>query len=488
MLDSSPLVFNLIIAGVGLLLFAFLWVVTRDLPIGAKFAARAGMALVIAVPFALAVLFGADQPSSGPKVAKSPPPAPSAKQVPAGDGRPSPPPAAKAVPPAETARIEAPKAPPEIIVGAPKPTAIEPTSRGPQPRALTTAPPGSELWDVVPVYYGTDRASEGKPQRASYSSDRANRLDLGRALVTVPKVHKTPLVERPWVYTVPFTQIVIYGEPEDPAKHFTLKEVRSLSKADLLSFVRERLAESRKFKNQALVFIHGFNTTFDAALYRSAQIAYDLGFDGAPFVYSWPSKGSSAPTSYTYDRESAELARVHLQAFLEMVTKETGAEQVSIIAHSMGHQVLLPVLDELKRDTAIGAKLSEVILAAPDMERVAFENIARQLKGFGRGLTLYASANDKALAASKSFWGGVRAGEIPANGPVQVAGLDTIDVSNTSTDWFGLNHSAYAERTELISDITQMLQATKRTTPKERIPILEFVTTTAGGYWRYPKR
>ena len=72
-------------------------------------------------------------------------------------------------------------------------------------------------------------------------------------------------------------------------------------------------------------------------IYRTAQIAYDLKFDGAPFVYSWPSGGKVA--SYTYDRGSAEQAEPHLAEFLNFVIKESGAKSISLIAHSMGNEV-----------------------------------------------------------------------------------------------------------------------------------------------------
>ena len=36
-----------------------------------------------------------------------------------------------------------------------------------------------------------------------------------------------------------------------------------------------------RFPRQAFVFLHGYNVTFEAAAYRTAQIAYDLRFDGA---------------------------------------------------------------------------------------------------------------------------------------------------------------------------------------------------------------
>ena len=158
------------------------------------------------------------------------------------------------------------------------------------------------------MYYGTDRRSATRAERPVYGNERARRLELGGALVTVPKSHEVPNVERPWVYRLPFTQIVLYQEKEDPALHFTLKELRTLTPAELAKLVRDRLASSREFKDHAFVFVHGFNTTFEAALFRTAQIAYDLKFDGAPFLYSWPSKGQLGLQDYSYDRESSGQA------------------------------------------------------------------------------------------------------------------------------------------------------------------------------------
>ena len=41
-----------------------------------------------------------------------------------------------------------------------------------------------------------------------------------------------------------------------------------------------------------VVFVHGFNVNFEDAVYRTAQITYDLQFDGAPFLFSWPTSGN----------------------------------------------------------------------------------------------------------------------------------------------------------------------------------------------------
>jgi esterase/lipase superfamily enzyme len=369
-----------------------------------------------------------------------------------------------------------------------------PTSRGIQPKStdneLTTRSAGgsveaNEDWDVVPVFYGTDRARETqKANRIVYGAERAKRLELGRALVTVPKVHEVPNIERPWVYRLPFVNVVVYEEKEDPKKHFTLRRVEALDESRFLAIVQERLRSSSEFKDHALVFIHGFNTSFDFALYRTAQMAYDLKFDGAPFVYSWPSQGKVL--SYPTDREGAQQAQPYLRDFLRMVVEKSGAKVVSIVAHSMGTQLLMPVLKDLKSKMPEGVRLSQVIWAAPDMDRDGFANFVQELQGISQGMTLYAHADDGALEISRKFWGATRAGDVPAGGPVIVAGLDTIDVSALSTDIFDLNHSGFAERTELLEDIGRLIKLGTRP-PEKRLTEMKRVETDKGSYWRYQR-
>jgi hypothetical protein len=66
-----------------------------------------------------------------------------------------------------------------------------------------------------------------------------------------------------------------------------------------------------------------------------------------------------------------------------------------------------------------------------------------------------------------------------------LAGIDTIDVSQTSTDYLALNHSSYAETGALLNDIGLLLQTGERP-PEKRIPILQRITTPKGDFWRYP--
>ncbi|MBO0742640.1 MAG: hypothetical protein J2P51_14590, partial [Hyphomicrobiaceae bacterium] len=78
------------------------------------------------------------------------------------------------------------------------------------PPGVAAQPEGA--WDIVPVFYGTDRQRTEEPKHISYGAERARRLELGRALVTVPKTHQVPNIERPFAVRIPFTNISLYEQ------------------------------------------------------------------------------------------------------------------------------------------------------------------------------------------------------------------------------------------------------------------------------------
>jgi esterase/lipase superfamily enzyme len=382
--------------------------------------------------------------------------------------------------------------PSDRLNGSPSSADPGPNGTAPQPgagdpsRGLAAAPPATTTedttWDLVPVFFGTDREEQPDPKRLQFNAERGRRLELGQAMVTVPKSHQVPNLERPWVVKIPYFDVTIYEEAEDPDKHFTMLKINKLPEAEFLKLARERIAASNRYKDHAIVFVHGYNTSFDHALYRTAQIAYDLKFDGAAFLYSWPSGGAVA--SYTYDRESAQASEPYLRQFLDLVVKQTGAKSVSIIAHSMGNQPLLDVLKDMRSGGPESVVINEVILAAPDVDADNFANVAQRIEGIAKGVTLYAASNDRALIVSRNFWRNPRAGDVPASGPLIVPGIETIDVTAASTDSFALNHSGYAENNDLLQDIGKLILSGLRP-PDQRLPALKRTPSPKGDYWRY---
>ena len=343
---------------------------------------------------------------------------------------------------------------------------------------------------AISVFFGTNRARKDLAERVGFSVERTDRLQLGQSIVTVPKSvnRKRGEVVRPSWFEVTLLRIPPAG---DPAKHFTIPangiELFE-STDDFLSAVRTYKADAGEFKDHAFVFVHGYRVSFDDALYRTAQIAYDLGDDGGPFgtafLYSWPSGGDVK--DYQHDFDSARLAVPSLKAFLELVLGRTEAKYVHLIGHSMGTWPLLSALEQVGKPTE-KTPLQQVILAAPDIDAAEFKRMAEKITSVARGLTLYVSSNDLAMRASRELHRGIpRAGDITSAGPVIVKGIDTIDISQLSTDVFSLGHASYSDRRELLNDIGLLLRKGERP-PHLRTPIYRQVRLRDLMYWKYPE-
>ena len=335
--------------------------------------------------------------------------------------------------------------------------------------------------DIVEVFFGTDRADKGPPGAPAFTGDRGRALTLGSVEVSVPRRHTPGRVERPWSRTL--FGVTVSGR-EDPEQHFIIQGIEVLDRDGFIARLRDVVDASEGFEDQVLVFVHGFNVSFDAAAYRTAQIAYDLEFDGAAVFYSWPSRGNIA--DYEYDQNSARQARRYLGDFLELVRAESGAETIHLIAHSMGNDPLMEVLAQTAdRNRGAGPLFNEIILAAPDIDVDLFTDLAERVRGISTGMTLYASGADRALQVSRAYARGVpRAGDVPDGGPVVVSGIDTIDITEIGAALLSLNHSEYAENRELLDDIGVLLKLGTRP-PIQREPSLREIQLGEAVYWQF---
>lgn len=349
----------------------------------------------------------------------------------------------------------------------------------------------------VNVYFGTSRAPLGAdgrpttvmdPTQVSFGPDRGNKLVLGRATITVPRAFR-----QPGEIPLPsWWDLLEFRNPYnvDPTRHFTVQSDATLfygTPRDYVTAVRNSMAEPGNSKDHVFIFVHGFNVTFENALFRAAQISYDLGENDQPFgtamLFSWASSG--ATRDYAYDIDSSNQGARHLKSFVELVTDELQPKHVHLIAHSMGNVPLLEALEDLARDATGPAKIDNVILAAPDVDAVEFQNLVAASLPVSKNFTLYASANDRALQASQELRRRTpRAGEVPEGGPVIVAGLDSLDVTAASTDFLSLNHSGYADKKELLNDMWRLMRDGIRP-PDRRNPSFRAEGTAPTVFWKF---
>lgn len=391
----------------------------------------------------------------------------------------------------------------ELPDGRPSPGARDPAGSGfgrpatrpPIRPTVVAADPCKErsICTPVPVFFGTDRKQVAHADRIDFGADRDRHLELGQAIVTVPRVKRQAgKVLRPTLFE---TLVLRIPEQGDPARHFTIPKngVTVMTQDQFLAAVRAHRDNAGTFKDHAFVFVHGYNTAFDSALYRTAQIAFDLsdvaGAEadrvpfGTAFLYSWPSGGGAV--DYVYDHESARGAEVHFRDFLDLVIAKSGAKQVHLIAHSLGNAVLLNVLQNYKMPVPAGATINQVILAAPAIDAEEFSIIAGKIERLATGgITLYASSNDRALsAASRLNRGRPMAGDVPSGGPIIVAGIDSIDVSAIPTDSFW-GHDRYADRRELLEDIWRLVSKGVHP-PDSRSQRFKIEGKAGQVFWRY---
>jgi len=280
---------------------------------------------------------------------------------------------------------------------------------------------------------------------------RAPQTDFASVNITVPNVHSVGQIERR------------RGKVGDPAKYFTATDVSVYSEA---SFRQALAADIRKHNGRAIVFIHGYNTSFDAAIYRMTQIVHDADYAGTPVLFSWASGGKTV--DYVYDNNSATAARDSLEGTLRLVA-DSGARRIDIIAHSMGNWVTMEALRQLAitGDPQLGGKLGDVVLASPDIDVDVFK---AQMARYGkpkRPFLIMLSGDDRALQFSRRIAGDrPRVGDYGDPADLAKLGVAVVDLSQVTGDRLG--HTKFAENPVMIKLIGEGLKREEELPENER--------------------
>lgn len=335
---------------------------------------------------------------------------------------------------------------------------------------------------VVEFLFATTReqqppapAAPSTPIRIRFSGERSPTMTYGVASIRIPDDHKIGRIELPYKWKL--FGYTLYEQGEQSQKHFTIRQIATLSPDQWGSVVRAKAAK------RALIFVHGYNTSFEDAALRNAQIIWDLQYPGLSVMFTWASRGETA--SYFYDRESANHARLSFITLLKSLKETYGIEQVDVLAHSMGNLIVLDALSSYAQ-TSSPTKIGELIMAAPDVDRNLFEQMIPLVHTITAGMTLYASSADKALQLSRIPAGVPRAGDVPAEGPMVLSNLQTIDVTAVGSEIFGLNHTEFAQNRVVMDDIKLILSTGMRPPHTRLSQIRAFPELPAPTkYWRY---
>jgi esterase/lipase superfamily enzyme len=343
-------------------------------------------------------------------------------------------------------------------------------------------PPGTES---VRIVYATNRSAldaAGKPDAApggwyGVSAETENALNIGCASIAVPKDLGAgmPLTIEPRRAAAPGGAVTLAPgfallKSSNPVRVPAQRSDNELQLAD---------RESWRYKREdlALVLVHGYHTSFEEALLRAARIAAATKYKGRVFLFSWPS--ASSVVKYMIDMDGAERSELHLTGFLRAILRNPEVKRVDVVAHSMGSQLLLRSLGDLRdvfyvRDDV---RLGQVIFAAPDVSKDVFDEKIRETAALADAITIYAADNDKPLKLSSYLRGGnERLGLIGDLGSHRTPHTNVVDAStrpNICNGWnlTHLEHSYFVDNPVTLRHIATVLSRTGRgVRPGEKNP------------------
>ncbi len=308
---------------------------------------------------------------------------------------------------------------------------------------VSASAPGASAVDML---VATTRSDNPVAPGVMFNGERAHGLAFADIVVSIPPDAARKVGDVQWPSSI----------PGDPAHDFVTLRADRLDLKQAVAAFDERLRKGSS--RHVLLFVHGYNTRFEEAVYRFAQIAHDSGAPVVPVLFTWPSRGKLF--AYAYDRESATYSRDALEAVLQAMVNDKNVGSISVLAHSMGNFVAVEALRQMAiRNRSLSPKITDIMLASPDIDVDVFRREIAEIDASDKSpsVTLFVSQDDHALALSGQLAGGEpRLGAIdptaePYSTILKKARVHVIDLTNIKSDDF-INHGKFAQ-----SDVVKVI-------------------------------
>jgi esterase/lipase superfamily enzyme len=387
----------------------------------------------------------------------------------------------------------------------------------PRNQAMVASAQPAIASDDLRLLYITDRVKIADPQTGafSYGSERSYTMSFGSIdvrvepdsngtmgemkLATIKEIGRFPNVP----YPAMITSAGYRRTPDVVAAH-------EEAVASLQGEIRHRLAKTKR--KEVVVFIHGYNNTFNDAASATGNICRLLGQDFVCVVLTWPAGGTrGAFMGYNVDRESGEFAVTDMRKAIRAIGETPGLRGFDLIAHSRGTDVLASVFHLLgveayvsRTSLADSLKVRNIVLFAPDIDidvatTKIFDVLSDPDEPYGAKknpnvavkqgslhLTIYSSPADQALGLSSSIFGSrLRLGQLNLSGPEAKAlradpghFADLIEVDE-NTGAFG--HGYFLSNPAVRSDLVALIRDGVKPGDPGR-PLVEI----SKAFWRIP--
>ncbi len=291
------------------------------------------------------------------------------------------------------------------------------------------------------VFVATTRQRNEKPY--DFNTLRTSELSYARYDISIPPNHEVGKIEWP------------KNEP-NIATDFVITDAEIYNKSS--DFGSEIKTTNKQYRNkdEAVIFIHGYNNNFAESLYRFAQMSTDMGLLGTPVLYAWPTTENTL--EYIHDRDSALFARDGLQTLMEQLIR-SGTKRLVLVGHSIGANLLMETLRQMaiSGDKSVTRFIDAVILISPDIDQSVFLTQLNHLDPVPSPFVVFSTENDRALKVMSLLTGKqTRLGQITSSAALDKHGIQIINLSEYDDGDGFLNHSVALTSPSVIAIIKKI--------------------------------
>jgi esterase/lipase superfamily enzyme len=213
-------------------------------------------------------------------------------------------------------------------------------------------------------------------------------------------------------------------------------------------------------RRDVLVYVHGFNQSFQQATLDAARLADGVKFRGETILFTWPSR--EALLDYIHDRDSAMWSRDALESMLAELIQHPAVNNIHLVAHSMGTMVSVESLRQIHArfgETA-ALKMGAIVLASPDIDIDVFASSVRRIGTMANRITVLTAANDRALGIMNRLAGGIARVGTAEKERLESMGLRVIDASQFGGS--GINHDLFLSNDQVREQVRRAIQESER--------------------------
>jgi len=181
-------------------------------------------------------------------------------------------------------------------------------------------PDGKAIGSYYTVWFGTNRRPcNALHPNEGFQSETDDTLHVGSCIVKVPRKHQPGSIGSPLL-----KRIFVLQEDD----RIRVESIRCCGNDDFIEELRRQVSGDPA--HRALLYVHGYNTTFEGAAIRAAQIGFDLSMTGVTAFFSWPSRGEMR--DYIKDGDAVQTAEDYFVEFVQLLLGVPGLQSLDISA------------------------------------------------------------------------------------------------------------------------------------------------------------